>query len=115
MVGEGLRLSTESFERFLDRLGAKSHLAQVRALKRAGASARAAMVPAMAADVALKQSQIREAIEIDESRIDGAHMVRLVCTGSQIPLVQWVRNPVAGVRRKGGVTARLPEPGAGRY
>ena|SRR5881392_2014021 len=114
-MAEALRLNTTKWDRSLAVLGQRAHVAQVRALKRAGVSARAAMVPAMATDVALKQGEIREEIRIDQSRIEGEHMVQLVIAGKPLPLITWVRNPQPGVRRRGGVTAKLPPPGAGRY
>lgn len=100
--------------RALGSLQRNTHIAIVRSLKRAATSARTVAVRVIAQDMGIKQADVRKAMEIKQGRVESEHTIALEVTGARIPLVKWVRNPIPGVRRRGGVSARLPG-GAGRY
>jgi hypothetical protein len=101
-------------DRALTKLQRGTHLAIVRSLKRAAVSARAVAARVIAADMGVKQGDVKKAMEIKQGRVESEHTIALEVTGARIPLVKWVRSPQPGVRRRGGVSARLPG-GAGRY
>jgi hypothetical protein len=105
---------SDEIDRALPRLRQRVHVAIVRSLKRAAVSAQTVAARVIAEDMDLKQADVRKAMEIKQGRVESEHTIALEVTGARIPLVKWVRNPQPGVRRRGGVTAKLPS-GAGRY
>lgn len=100
--------------RALASLQRNTHVAIVRSLKRAATSAQAVAARAIAEDMAIKQGDVKKAMEIKQGRVESEHTIALEVTGARIPLIAWVRNPQPGVRRRGGVSSRLPG-GTGRF
>jgi ribosomal protein L13E len=104
-----LTLDTKGWVRGLANLQANAPAAIARALNRSVTSANVVMVRAVATDLALRQSDVKERISVRNA--SPAHLVaQLIATGKRIPLIKFN----ARERRGRGVTARLPG-GQGSY
>lgn len=106
-----VRLDTAQWDRALAQLGkGNATKAAIRALKRTGSNAKTAMVRVVAQDTLLKQKVVRDRIFV--SNVTGAPpKVTLSADATPIPLINF------GARgsKRGGITARIGSPGAGKY
>ena len=109
MASITLSLNSADTQRAIARLRARAVPAIVRALNRAQTSANAVMVRLVAADLGLKQKDIRDGIRLKPATASKLS-AEIVATGARIPLVKFS----ARDRRPRGVSARIPG-GAGRY
>lgn len=114
-----LKFDTAKLTGAIKRLGAKKHVAIVRSLKRAAVSARTAIQREIARDLGLPVGVVRDAIEINESKVESEHRILLVVAGKHAGRIRLIhfkaRGPEPSRGRGKGVTAKLPPPGSGRY
>lgn len=111
MATFSLKLDTTEARRNLLRLKSKAGPAVARALKRAGDSAKTAMVREMARDLGLKVGTVRDQVktEVVGDRANAEQLVaRVSVSGKRIPLIEFgAKGPVPSRGRGRGVTARL--------
>jgi hypothetical protein len=101
-----LQFDTGDVERAIDQLGNEAPRACVRALNRAVVSARAAMVPAITADMGLTATVVRERIVVGEATVTNP-VARLYASFRRIPLINFGAKGREPSRGHGhGVTVR---------
>jgi len=107
------KLNTSQWDRALKELGKKPAIkAGIRAVNRTLTSSRSAVTKQVAPDVGLQQKVVRDQVTIVAAKNSGeAPFGALYATSKKIPLIQFK----ARQTKRGGVTAKLPSPGAGRY
>ena len=113
-----MRLNTSGWQRGLERLAQRFPQATARALNRAIASASVVMVREVAADMGLKQGDVKRYITTRLAPLAAAAdqlSAAVVASSARIPLIRFsARGPEPSRGRGRGVTARLPT-GPGRY
>lgn len=111
MVTLTLRLTSD---RAIDRLKAQAPIAQARALNRAIASAKTAMVRVIGQDLGVKASDLRDKIGVEEARPDRLR-ARLSASYKRIPVIDFgAKGPEPSLGKGRGVTAKLG-PSRTRY
>lgn len=110
-----VKLQTANVLGKLQQLGAAAPSAIARALNRSIASAKTAMVSAVASDMGLKVSDVRGRIGTVEASAPDRLKATLTASPARVPLIDFnARGPEPSRGKGGGVTARMPG-GAGRY
>lgn len=112
-----IALNDAAWKRAISALSPKNAAkAGIRAVNRTATNARAAIVPLVAADVALQQKFVRDRITIQSAKATGdAPVARLFADTERVPLIQFkARGPEPSRGRGRGVRATLPT-GAGTY
>lgn len=105
-MASGVTFDFRELTRKLARLKDRMPKAVARSLNRAAVSARAAMVPAVAADMGVKATVVREAIAIRQAT-PSALVSRVAARGKPIPLIHFnARGPEPTRGRGRGVTYR---------
>ncbi len=98
----------------VERLKAKAPMAQARALNRAIASAKTAMVRVISDDLGVKASEVRDRIGVEDARPDRLR-ARLSASYKRIPLIDFkAQGPEPSLGKGRGVTAKLGRS-RGRY
>lgn len=107
-----LTLKTDEWDRAVDELGERALRAGARALNRTAATVRTFMARTVAQDLGLGVRTVSEQLRVEQAKpVEGLLLARITVTGAQIPLYDFKARASKG----GGVIARLPPPGAGRY
>jgi len=106
-------MDTTQWQNALKALGQEKAIkAGIRAVNRTLKNAKTAMVRVVAADVGLQSKFVRERIEVRSARNTGqAPSGYLFADTKQVPLMDFK----ARAAKRGGVTAKLKSPGAGKY
>lgn len=114
MAGLAIRFNTSDVEKTIRQFKARYPRAVARALNRAINSARAGMTTAIARDMGLKASVVRNELKVQQAT-QTSFIARLSVTGTRIPLEQFgARGPLPS-RGRGRVTVRgKTYPGAFR-
>jgi hypothetical protein len=109
-----IKLDTDAWTRTVDRLGNRAPAAIARAENRTGVNVRAAMVPAIAADMGISAARVRSRIDLRNATPNRLVMT-IGASARQLPLVEFgARGPVPSRGKGTGVTTTNPG-GAKRY
>jgi hypothetical protein len=115
MAAITMKLDTKNLVGGLDRLQARFPAAIARALNRSIVSARVVMASAVATDMGLKVSDVKERIGLIEASAPDRLVATLTASGKRLPLIDFnARGPEPSRGKGGGVRARMPG-GAGTY
>lgn len=110
-----LVLNTTATQQGFARLRAKTPIAIARALNRSITSGKTVMVRAIAADLRMKQSDVRDNIGTNLATAE-RHVAQLTASPKRIPIIDFGAKGPEPSRGKGrGVTARIGGAAKGRY